>query len=85
MILLPKVKDHNGNLSKMRPITLLESFKKLYSAIFTARLTKTFDNHDILRGHNNGFRTGKSTADSLMTLRLLTDDANLRKKLIAIA
>ena len=79
IINLPK-EEYKGNMDKLRPITLLETFRKLLSFIITKRITKIIDKHDLLKGYNYGFRTGRSTTDVLRTLRLIIDDAYFNKK-----
>ena len=75
IINLPK-EEYKGSLDKLRPITLLDTLRKLLSLIITRRITKVIDTHDILKGYNYGFRTGRSTADNLRILRLIIEDAN---------
>lgn len=80
IILLPKISNWMGQLDKTRPITLLETYRKLVTAIITRRLTNIIDKHDILKGSNFGFRTGKSTTDALLLIRGCIDDAKEQKR-----
>ena len=79
IINLPK-EEYKGNLDKLRPITLLETFRKLLSLILTKRITRIIDKYDLLKGYNYGFRTGRSTTDVLRTLRIIIDDAHFNKR-----
>ncbi|KAI3655892.1 hypothetical protein MP638_005069, partial [Amoeboaphelidium occidentale] len=85
IILLPKINNWQGELDKLRPITLLETFQKLISGIITTRITKIIDEHNILKGFNFGFRTGCGTNDVLISLRTIIDDANHNKLALFIA
>ncbi|RKP16357.1 hypothetical protein ROZALSC1DRAFT_1419, partial [Rozella allomycis CSF55] len=60
IILLPKINNWSGELDKLRPITLLETFRKLFTSIITQRLTTTLEKHCILQGPNFGFRQNMS-------------------------
>ena len=40
VILIPKKEDWEGDLGNLRPITLINTVKKLFSSMFTARLTR---------------------------------------------
>ncbi|KAL2912326.1 hypothetical protein HK105_208173 [Polyrhizophydium stewartii] len=77
VILLPKDPQFNGDISRTRPISLLEPFRKLVEAVLTKRLTKVIDSHPILVGHNFGFRTGLSTNDAVHATRHIIDIAKL--------
>ena len=85
IILLAKKPDVHGNLDNTRPITLLEIERKILTTIITKRLTERIDKHNILKGYNFGFRTGKSTADVLDILRLCIDDSKIMGKRLIIA
>ncbi len=43
IILIPKKEDWNGELGNIRPITLINTIKKLFSALITKRLTDIID------------------------------------------
>jgi hypothetical protein len=78
--LIPKKEDWNGELSNIRPITLINTIKKLFSALITKRLTDIIDTQDLLKGANFGFRQNHSTKNPLLILRTIIDDAKLTKK-----
>ena len=80
VILIPKIEDWKGDLSNLRPITLINTFKKLFSSLLTARLTKILDDNHILQGFNFGFMQNLSTKDPLLIFRYIIDDAKIHKK-----
>jgi hypothetical protein len=45
IILLPKISNWMGQLDKTRPITLLETYRKIVTAIITRRLTSIIDKY----------------------------------------
>jgi hypothetical protein len=80
IINLPKVKDWAGSCPDLRPISLIETIKKIISKILAKRLTLIIDNNDLLKGLNFGFRTGQSTAEALYILRNLIDLSHLQSR-----
>jgi hypothetical protein len=82
VILIPKKDEWIGDLGDLRPITLINTIKKIFSLLITKRLTTIIDQNDLLKGFNFGFRSNKSTKDPLMIMRLLIDDANNYNKSI---
>ena len=85
IFLLPKEDHWSGNLDKTRPITLLETFRKLLSKILTYRLTKIVDSTKALLGYNFGFRTGMSCNEPLTALKLCIDHANMTDTNLLVA
>jgi hypothetical protein len=85
IILLPKIQNWQGELPKLRPITLLEILRKVYSTILTKRLTVIIDKHNLLNGYNFGFRTGCGTGDALLLIRACIDDASMAKHTLLMA
>ena len=85
LILLTKIPIFNGEASKLRPITLLSTIRKLFSGILNKRLQDIMETNKILTGNQFGFRTGKSTNNYLTILRLIIDDARTRDKSLYIA
>ena len=67
-------------MKKLRPITLINILKKIYSKIITNRLTRYIDNNSILRGDNFGFKTGVSTNNAITNLRNIIDHAASQKQ-----
>ena len=62
IILIPKKETWGGNLKNTRPITLIETGRKLRTRILTNRISKTCSEHDILKGDN--FSVLKNTSTS---------------------
>ena len=85
IIVIPKTEKWHGDLDKLRPITLLESFRKILNNVLTKRLSKTLFEHKLLKGFNFGFQPGKSTSNLLFILRTIIDDANSTRKNILLA
>src|SRR5689334_10447726 len=63
VIPIPKTAEFTGNLDRLRPIALLESSRKVLSAILTRRLQQVLEEHQVLRGLNLGFRANRQAAD----------------------
>ncbi|RKP16796.1 DNase I-like protein, partial [Rozella allomycis CSF55] len=55
LVLIPKDKHWNGDVSRTRPIALLESMKKLLSLLITNRLNTYISTNNLLKGSNAGF------------------------------
>ena len=85
MINLPKIMEWAGQRSYLRPITLLETFRKIISKIMNDRITGTIDTNNILKGFNYGFRTGQSTTEALLMIRSIIDLAQIENKDLYIA
>ena len=78
--LLLKKSQYTGQMSELRPITLLQTGRKLFTGIITDRLSKTVYNNNILKGGNFGFTPGVSTNDYVTIFRHLIDHAKLKNK-----
>src|SRR3954466_12699778 len=52
IVLIPKKETWSGNLKNTRPITLIETGRKLLTRILTNRISKTCTDHNILKGDN---------------------------------
>jgi ribonuclease HI len=63
VIPVPKTDHFTGDLDQLRPITLLETTRKILSAILTRRLQRVIEQHPVLRGLNLGFRANRQAAD----------------------
>lgn len=77
---IPKTPQWTGDLAQLRPITLLETVRKLFSLILTRRLQDVVEERGILRGGNFGFTRGRRTTDFVHVARAVVDDALLRKR-----
>jgi hypothetical protein len=71
IILLQKTDgEWNGDPAKLRPITLLETTRKLFTGILNTRLQSKIEKHNLLLG---GFKPGHSTNNNLAcSLTMLT-------------
>jgi hypothetical protein len=73
MVMFPKIDNWNGQLDKLRPITLLNTLHKLFEKIMNDRLCNTLYDHEILKGPNFGFQAGQGTGDPLFIMSNLLD------------
>ena len=70
---IPKTAEFTGNLDQLRPITLLESTRKVFSAVMTRRLQQAIEQHPVLRGFNLGFRANRQAADLAFAIQGLCE------------
>jgi ribonuclease HI len=77
IIMLPKDSIWKGLVDRLRPITLLESIRKIVESILQTRLQKVFTEHEILKSMNFGFRPGCSTNEAITALKIIIDTSNL--------
>lgn len=73
MTMLPKKEDWGGDLSKLRPITLLNTMHKLFEKLLNDRLCSILNVHQLLQGPNFGFQAGQGTAEPLFILSNMLD------------
>jgi exonuclease III len=78
-ILLTKVDPFNGDQTKLRPICLLNTLRKIMTGIIDNRLKQYVESNHLLRDTNFGFRKGLSTSNSLYTIKSIIDVADRRK------
>ena len=62
-------------MSNVRPIILLETFRKTVVRVLTYRLNKILVKHDILQGHNYAGLPRDSTASLIYILNSIIEDA----------
>jgi len=72
---IPKPKEWKFNLSKTRPITLLETVRKALVKLLTNQLMKTFVDHNVLKGMNFAELPHQSTFEPLQLLDNVLFDA----------
>src|SRR5215212_729055 len=78
---IPKPGDWELNLAKIRPITLLETPRKILMKILTNRLSnKLENNYEILKNHNYAGLPGRSTQEPIHTLNTLMENARETNK-----
>lgn len=67
--------DFSGDLGKLRPITLIDTGRKLFSTILTKRLSRILEDHGILSGDNFGAAEGRQAHDAVHILQTVIEDA----------
>ena len=77
---IPKTPEFTGNLDQLRPIALLESSRKILSAILTRRLSKPWSSTECSRGLNLGFRANRQAADLAFAIQGLCEASHLAEK-----
>jgi hypothetical protein len=77
---IPKDVDWQYNLGNVRPIALLETFRKCTTKILTKRLTQVFCQKNILKGPNFAGLPGNSTEEPVQILNALMEDAKESNK-----
>jgi ribonuclease HI/exonuclease III len=70
---IPKTAEFTGNLDQLRPITLLESTRKVFSAVLTRRLQQVIERRKVLNGFNLGFRANRQAADLAFAIQGLCE------------
>jgi ribonuclease HI len=85
VILLSKTKIFTGDPNKLRPITLLTTYRKILTSIINTRITDIINDHNILKNNNFGFMKEKSTANIIHTLKLIIDHSKLNNKHLYLA
>ena len=84
LYLIPKNDDWNYNLSNVRPIILLEAFRKIVVRVVNKRLSQILVEHNILEGPNYADLPGDSTASPIHIMNNLLKDARQKNKEIWI-
>lgn len=77
---IPKDADWGFDLNNIRPIALLETFRKCVTKIFTARLEKVIRERDILKGPNFAGLVGSSTESPVHVLSMIIEEAREKNK-----
>ena len=73
---IPKPKDWDGDLNNTRPITLLETIRKILVKILNNRFAKIFVKNKVLKGNQFAGLPGQSTFEPIRILNEIIDDAN---------
>jgi len=81
---IPKPTSWDCDITKTRPITLLESSRKAMVKIITNRLSKIMTKHHILKGNNFAGLPGGSTEDPIKIMNMIIEDSVEHKKEIWI-
>ena len=77
---IPKPGDWNLDLSKTRPITLLETPRKMLTKLLNDRLAKIFVRYNVLKNHNYAGLPGNSTQEPIHILNAVIEDAREKNK-----
>ena len=84
LYLIPKNDDWNYNLSNIRPIILLETFRKIVVRVINKRLSQILVEHNILEGPNYAGLPGDSTSSPIHIMNNLLKDTKQKNKEIWI-
>ena len=80
IIPIPKTTEFTGDLDKLRPIALLETSRKVLSAVLTRRLRQVIEQHQVLRGFNLGFRANRQAQDLAFAIQGLCEACRVAEK-----
>ena len=72
---IPKTKEWMGDINITRPITLLETTRKIFMNILTNRLAEVLTSHNILSNNNWAGLPGGSTQQPIHILNNVMEDA----------
>jgi ribonuclease HI len=75
--------DFNGDLDNLRPITLIDICRKIFSTMMTTRLSNVIDAYPIFGGQNLGATKGKEALDGAHILNSCIEHAFLTNSPIA--
>ena len=77
---IPKDVDWQFNLSNMRPIVLLETFKKYVTKVYTTRLERIIRENNILESSNFAGLIKSSTESLIHILSMIIEEAKEKNK-----
>ena len=80
LYLIPKSEDWNYNLANVRPIVLLEAFRKTVVRIIIQRLDYILVKHRVLEDPNFAGLSGDSTSSPIHIMNNLLEDARQKDK-----
>jgi len=72
---IPKGENWNYNLSNVRPIILLEAFRKVVVRVIGKRLDKVLTKFNVLKGPNFAGLSGSSTSSPIHIMNNLVEEA----------
>src|ERR1043165_2815158 len=77
---IPKDVDWGYSLNNIRPIALIETFRKIVTKVVTKRLAKVFTERGILKGPNFAGLPGNSTEQPIHILNMIMEEAQEKNK-----
>src|SRR5262249_12383232 len=81
---ISKPKEWNHDLNNTRPITLLDTIRKVYVKILNNRLAKIFVENSILKGNQFAGLPNQSTIEPIRILNEIIEDAKEKNRKIYI-
>jgi len=72
--------DWGYSLNNIRPIALIETFRKIVTKVVTKRLAKVFTERGILKGPNFADLPGNSTEQPIHVLNMIMEEAQEKNK-----
>ena len=82
---IPKTTDWKKNIENTRPITLLETARKIFTKIITNRLENQCREHNLLRSFNHCATKGSSCHSAILAITEVLDHAHRNKQEVWIA
>jgi hypothetical protein len=77
---IPKDVEWGYSLNNIRPIALIETFRKIVTKTITRRLAKVFVEREILKGPNYAGLPGNSTEQPVHILNMIMEEAKEKNK-----
>ncbi len=77
---IPNPTEWQCDITKTRPLTLLDTMRKAVIKILTNRLSRIMAKHNILRGNNFAGLSGGSTETPIKLMQMILEDAKENKK-----
>ena len=81
IVVIPKNKEGDLNdMGNYRPITLLQTTRKVYESVLARRLDAIIETNKILSPMQHGFRRGRRTMQALETVMEIADEWKYKRK-----
>src|SRR6266540_2532406 len=77
---IPKPMEWQCDITKTRPLTLLDTLRKAVMKIITNRLSKIMAKHSVLKGNNFAGIPGGSTEIPIKIMNMIMEDAKEHRK-----